>query len=190
MAVARHTMTADEFLALPPLDQYRYAQLIDGELVVTSPKAGHQDIVFWLAHQIMSWIDRGPDRGKVTTMAMRCSPHDVFVPDLVWLRPEHWPTPDAGHLEVAPDLVVEVRSPSTWHRDRDHKRRLYEETGVAELWLVDHVGGAVEVWRRSSPAAPAFDERLVLGPGDTLVTSLLPGLTLDLTTLFALDAGR
>jgi Uma2 family endonuclease len=157
---------------------------------VTEPKAAHQRIVMWLAYEIMSWIRGGPDRGEVITMAARLSPYDVFVPDLMWLRPEHRPTGDAGHLEVAPDLAVEVRSPSTWHHDQGYKRQVYEARGVAELWLVDHVGGTVEVWRRSSPGITVFDEHHVLVVGDTLTTLLLPGLALDLATLFSLGTER
>lgn len=184
MALARHAMSADEFLALPPSDWHR--QLIDGELVVTEPKVSHQRIVIWLTIEIGNWTRGNPDRGEVIPMAARLSDRDVFVPDLLWLRSEHRPPGGAGHLEVAPDLVVEVRSPSTWQYDQGHKRRVYEAAGVTELWLVDHLGGTVEVWRRSSPEVPAFDEHHVLRAGDTLTTPLLPGLSLGLAALLAL----
>lgn len=185
MALARPRMSADEFFTLPPLDQYRFAQLIDGELVVNYPKVGHQEIVSWLLHQISLWIDGEPHRGVVLSVAVHCSPYDVFIPDLVWLAPEHRPSRDAGYLQVAPDLVVEVRSPSTWHHDQGRKRQLYEEMGVAELWLVDDVAETIEVHRRSSPTVSVFDEQRILRSGDTLTTSLLPGFTLDVAALFS-----
>lgn len=45
----------------------------------------------------------------------------------------------------APDLVVEVLSPSTATRDRKEKKLLYEKHGVKEYWLVDSTSKSVEV---------------------------------------------
>jgi Uma2 family endonuclease len=185
MAVARNTMTADEYLALPPTDHNRRLELVDGELVVNEPKLPHQQIVFWLVIRIGSWIEAGPDRGKIFAPDVYLSDRDVFSPDLVWVGPEYRYPENQGALLDPPSLVVEVRSPSTWSRDRSHKRRLYEQRGVAELWLVDHVGGSVEVYRRSSPGDPTFDLHHTLRAGDVLTTTLLPGLALDVATLLA-----
>lgn len=187
MALARQRMTADEFLALPPLDQYRHAELIDGELVVDQPKLPHQRVVLWLATEIGIWIRQGRGRGEVLLPAVRLTEQDVFVPDLVWV-PEGYRYPhDLGALLAPPPLAVEVRSPTTWRHDRGHKRRVYEARGIAELWLVDHLDRAVHVHRRSSPASATFDVLETLTAGDELATPLLPGLTLDMTTL--LDVG-
>jgi Uma2 family endonuclease len=112
----------------------------------------------------------------------------VYSPDLVWVGPDFRRPDDLGALIQPPELVVEVRSKSTWHYDRGRKRDLYEARGVAELWLVDDRGQTVEVNRRSAPDAPGFDERGMLGAGDVLTTPLLPGLALDLTTLFSFGA--
>lgn len=188
MALARQKMTADEFLVLPPHEQH--LQLIDGEIVVTEPRFVHQRIVTWLMVEISLWIRGGPERGEVISAAARLSDRDVFVPDLMWLRAEHRPPGQADHLTVAPDLAVEVRSPSTWHKDRGRKRQVYETTGVAELWLVDPYEERVEILRRVSPDSAVFDEHLLLGASDTLTTPLLPGLVLDLATLFALASDR
>jgi Uma2 family endonuclease len=188
MALARQRMTADEYLALPPTDQNRRLELIDGELVMDAPKLPHQRIVFWLVYRIMSWIEEGPNRGEVLHPDVWLSQRDVYSPDLVWVGPEHPYPDDEGALRAPPELVVEVRSPSTWRHDRGRKRDLYEARGVAELWLIDHLTGTVEVHRRSSPGAPAFDERHILRAGDVLTTPLLPGLELDLTTLFGLSS--
>ena len=76
-----------------------------------------------------------------------------------------------------PDLVVEVRSPSTWRFDIGAKKDNYERYGVGELWLVDTAAYVVFVFRRSTPDAPRFDVSLEFGPGETL-TSLLPGFAL------------
>ena len=185
MALARQRMTADEFLALPPTDQNRRLELIDGELVVNEPKLPHQEIVVWLITEIGLWIRGGPDRGRVLLPDVYLSDRDVFSPDLVWVGPHFRKPHDLGALVAPPELVVEVRSPSTWRHDRGRKRDLYEARGVAELWLVDHLTGTVEVHRRSWPHAPGFDERHTLRAGNILTTPLFPGLELDLAALFA-----
>ena len=45
-----------------------------------------------------------------------------------------------------PDLVVEVLSPSTANRDRKEKKKLYEQSGVKEYWIVDAVSKSIEVY--------------------------------------------
>jgi Uma2 family endonuclease len=68
---------------------------------------------------------------------VRFSPHDIVRPDLSgWLRPR-LPEPDVRPIDVVPDWVCEILSPSTASRDRVDKRRLYAKHGVRYYWLVD-----------------------------------------------------
>lgn len=55
----------------------------------------------------------------------------------------------------APDLVVEILSPSTAHRDRGIKLDLYERSGVRQYWIVDPDRDVVDVWRFG--AAPGHE---------------------------------
>jgi Uma2 family endonuclease len=84
-----------------------------------------------------------------------------------------------------PDLAVEVRSPSTWRYDVGAKKAGYERHGLPELWLVDTAAEAVLVFRRSDPAALAFDVALELVAGERLASPLLPGLGVDVAELFS-----
>jgi Uma2 family endonuclease len=66
-------------------------------------------------------------------------------PDVLWFAGP--PALDGSGPRRDPDLVVEVRSPSTWRYDLGRKRELYVEHGVPELWLVDTVARRVLVHR-------------------------------------------
>jgi Uma2 family endonuclease len=66
------------------------------------------------------------------------SEHDILRPDLAGWRRERLPEPgDTRPIEIVPDWICEVLSPSTALRDRVTKRALYAKSGVAHYWLVD-----------------------------------------------------
>jgi Uma2 family endonuclease len=65
-------------------------------------------------------------------------PHDIVRPDLSGWRRERLPRPgQARPIQVAPDWVCEVLSPSTAARDRVLKRRLYAQATIPHYWLID-----------------------------------------------------
>jgi Uma2 family endonuclease len=69
---------------------------------------------------------------------VRLARHDVVRPDLAGWRRERLPDPgDVRPIEVVPDWVCEILSPSTTARDHVYKRRLYASRGVKHDWLVD-----------------------------------------------------
>lgn len=77
-----------------------------------------------------------------------------------------------------------MRSPSTWRLDVGTKKRVYEESALPELWLVDTEADVVLVFRRSSPHAATFDVELELAEGDDLTSPLLPGFAVGIAELF------
>jgi len=89
----------------------------------------------------------------------------------------------ALHLRGAPELVIEIGSPSTRQRDETIKRHLYERTGVSEYWFVDPELDVVRVYRRNGEEF-ARPVELSREAGDTLTTPILPGLLLPLSRIF------
>ncbi len=73
---------------------------------------------------------------------------EVVVPDLAGWRRERLPEfPDVAYLELAPDWVCEVLSPSTERIDRGLKMRTYARAGVGHLWLLNPEARTLEVLR-------------------------------------------
>lgn len=86
------------------------------------------------------------------------------------------------NLQGAPDLVIEILSPSTKPRDERLKRDLYERAGVKEYWLVDPERETVRVYRRQDRE---FLQPVPYTRDDTLDTPLLPGLQLPIAKVLA-----
>ncbi len=184
VATAERTFTAEEFLALPGDEHSRQTELIGGRIVMDPPRGIHNLIVMNLSRALCGWIEAAPGRGFVNIgQGLRLTDRDVLVPDLLW-----WA--DASRVDLykgiqpVPDLAVEVRSPATWLFEIGVKRRLYEEYGLRELWLVDTDAQAVIVGRRSAAEAPVFDEGAELRAPEALRSPVLPGFELAVDALF------
>ncbi len=88
-------------------------------------------------------------------------------------------------LRGAPDLVIEILSPSTAGRDRTLKLELYERQGVPEYWIVDPDEGLVDVWRFGrEPDHERFAETLPVRLGTERFGEI------DLQAVFAPDFRR
>ncbi len=183
MAVAQR-MTAQEYLA-QPYDEQR-SELVEGEVVVNDPTNLHQLVLRDLFRALDAWASGAPRRGSVSwPLDVKLDERNVYGPDLMWYAEGRAPDRHADRPYPVGDLVVEVRSPSTWRYDIGAKKSAYERAGLAELWLVDTSADEILVFRRSSPRATTFDVALELGVDDPLGSPLLPGFALALRTLFA-----
>jgi len=185
MSVAQK-MTADEFLRLPPDPGVWTRELIDGEVVVTAPSNLHQYVLRDLLFALETWARAEPGRGRATLpLDVRLDDLNVYEPDVMWYGDGRVPGRDCDRPSPTPDIAVEVRSPSTWRRDRSVKKPVYEQQGLPELWLVDTVAECLLVFRRSSPGAATFDVERTVSRGEVLRSPLLPGFALALDDLFS-----
>lgn len=144
---ARRGWSYAEFARLPD-DGNRY-EVIDGELCVTpAPNPIHTRIAFKLASLLeafvalhrLGWVTPAP-------VDVLLGDDDYVQPDVVFVRRERGVDITERGIEVPPDLVVEVLSPSTAFRDRGVKRERYAAFGVPEYWIIDPVAHRAEVYR-------------------------------------------
>jgi Uma2 family endonuclease len=139
----RTKLTAAEFLALPESNQHR--ELIDGEVVTNPPKAIHQRIVGYLFLYLQNLIPSG--EVLLAPVGLYLNDTNLLEPDLMWIGKGSACTEGAdGYFYGAPDLIVEVLSPSTARIDKVQKFQLYEQSSVREYWIVDPHAESVEVW--------------------------------------------
>ena len=107
---------------------------------------------------------------------------DVVQPDLLFISRAREHTINDENVRGAPDLVIEILSPSTADRDLGYKHDLYGRHGVLEYWVVDPMAETVAVHRQRDGRLELAD---TFGRRDTLRTALLEGLQLKLDDIFA-----
>jgi len=176
-------ITWDDVQQLPD-DGNRY-EAIEGALYVTpAPSVRHQTISKRLQADLMRLLEE-PGHGCVwyAPLGVRFPATGEGVqPDILFVSNDRRGIVAPDELKGAPDLVVEILSPTTADRDRDVKRRLYQRQGVGEYWIVDPDAEAVDVWRFSGNArTERFVDELPVRLGDERVGEI------DLTRIFAAD---
>ena len=131
------------------------AEVIRGVLV-TAPAAlpRHSRVQSGLSGLLGGPFDRDDGRGGpggwwiLPEVDVRLSPSDIVRPGLTGFRRERLPEPwDVRPIDVVPDWVCEILSPSNAAADRVHKAALYAEHGVPFLWLVDPHERTLEAFR-------------------------------------------
>ena len=171
-------MTAAEFLQRPETNQI--VELIDGEILVSAPKPSHQRASFESAKYIESIAPHG---------IVFQAPQDVYLdesnvvqPDVMWNGPDsQCSLIDDSSWRGAPDLVLEILSPSTVSRDKGIKFQLYEKHGVREYWIMNVSAHQIEVWRL---ADAKFVQLGIYGAGETFVSTVLGDKTVEVSALF------
>ena len=177
-------LTYDDFVHVP--DDGKRHELIDGAHVVTpSPNTTHQRVVTHLTGVLWAFVRRHQlGQVFVAPFDVVFSNVDVVEPDLLYVsKARQAAVLTSQHVRGAPDLVVEVGSPSTRRRDELVKRRLYERFGVSEYWVVDPDLDEIKVYRLSGGRFERVAE-LSLERDDALTSPLFPGLALRLAEIF------
>ena len=113
-------------------------ELVDGEIEMSpSPLPQHSRVILRLSQMLLNHLD-AHDGGEVfSDVDLILGPHDVRRPDVFFYGPQHSPIRTDRPLDTAPDLAVEVISPSSGRIDREVKFDLYRKHGIAWYWLID-----------------------------------------------------
>lgn len=142
LASPKRLATYQDLLRLP--EDVR-AEILAGEIVTApAPLPKHSKAQRALGNFVGGPFDDDDGRGGpggwwiFVEVDIQLGPHDVVRPDLSGWRRERLPNPgDQRPIDVAPDWVCEILSPSTAARDKVAKRDLYAKHGVGHYWIVD-----------------------------------------------------
>jgi Uma2 family endonuclease len=161
-----------DYLALP--DEPRCELLYGRLLVMTAPMLRHQRIVGKLFKLVDDYADRTGGQAFVSPVDVELADHSIVQPDVVYVAPAR-SSILTTRVEGAPDLVVEILSPTTARRDLGEKLRLYAEVGVQEYWIADPGLGTLEFLERSGDTF-----RVRLPEAGIYRSTVIAGLELDL----------
>ena len=183
MATTEHAvkLTYDDYCRTP--DDERY-ELLNGELMmVPAPNMRHQRILLTLGRELDRFTEQhGLGKVYVAPCDVVLSDNDVVQPDVLFVSRAHEHRITEKNVQGAPDLVIEILSPSTAEKDLGRKYELYDSGGVLEYWIVDPAAGTVAVHRRQ-------DGRLepagTFGRGESVATAVLEGLAIEVEEILA-----
>jgi Uma2 family endonuclease len=178
--------TIRDLEAMPDDGGWKRYEIIDGELFVTrAPHIRHQGAAGKLHVRLETWSEKTGLGSTFQTPGVIFSPSDAVIPDVVWISRERLATgiDEAGHLIVAPELMVEVLSPGELNeqRDKEVKLKLYSLYGVQEYWIVNWQLKTLEIYRRSDAQLQLVATLL---EGDTLTSPLLPEFSTTVAQIF------
>jgi Uma2 family endonuclease len=175
-------MTAEEFLVYSLPDAK--GELVRGELRVTPPDGGAHGVASSNLSAMLGVHIRGRALGRVFAGSVGHEllrlPHTVRVPDLSFVRADRLPAEGIGPglLKLAPDLAVEILSPSETASELEEKLDDYLVSGTPLIWVVDPVRRTVMIVSADAPVR-------LLHEGDTLDGgNVIPGFTCAVSDIF------
>lgn len=172
-------LTYEDYASIPGDERY---ELIGGELILAAaPNEIHQRVskrLLWALMRVeesgLGWVYHAP-------FDVVLSDTDVAQPDLLFVSRERADIITPANVRGAPNLVVEILSPSTAQRDWTQKRELYARYGVQEFWPIDPELGMVWVL---SLRDGEYEIAGIYEEGQTLISPTIAGLTIDLGYVF------
>lgn len=175
-------LTLDEYAALDGPEDAYVTELVRGVVVrEPRPRRRHGRIQVTLAFHLEAWVRR--HGGEVTVESgfiLAEDPATVRGPDVAVLRdPGSRESDPHGWVRGAPDVAVEVLSPSDTSASIHRKTLEYLEAGAKLVWVVDPDARTIVVYRPDGTA------NLLREPGTLPGEDVLPGFSLPLAEVFA-----
>jgi Uma2 family endonuclease len=179
-------ITYEQYLAEEPTNE-RY-DIVDGVRYYMNPNRLHQNILLNIA-ELFRKFERATRRGKTIIAAcdVLISRHPLRTrqPDLLFISHEQLQqcrdSTDPAPLAAAPEVVVEILSPSDTRRVLDAKVVDYQSVGVKECWIVSPQAETVEVLRLTEQGADMVE---IYANTQTITSALWPDLSFPVAEIF------
>lgn len=180
MTISQPRLTVADLTEMPE-DGKRY-ELLEGELVVSpAPTPSHQRAVFNMGVFLRRAEDAGLGLVYVAPLEVYFDEENDTQPDVFFVVTPRLDIVKEGRVEGAPDLVVEVLSPSTRRRDLRGKMHIYARFGVPHYWIVDLRERTVQPHELT---ARGYAPGPVLRGDESLSCPLFPGITIAAREIF------
>jgi Uma2 family endonuclease len=166
------------------LDEGAPFQLINYDLIMSpSPVPLHQLISLRLARVISDFLENNNDNGFLVyaPMDVKFDEGNVLQPDILYITEDRKAEIIKERIEGAPDLVIEILSPSSAYYDLRQKKDVYEKYGVKEYIIVDPIARNADLYVLKDGAYYLHQRGWI---GEHLNSVILPGLTFDLDKIF------
>jgi Uma2 family endonuclease len=182
LAKEKEYYTYADYLGWDGAERY---EIIDGEAYMMAPPSRfHQDISMALSTKINNYLEGKPCKVYAAPFAVRLNPAEDQSDDTV-LEPDIVVVCDPSKLDDrgcngAPDLIIEILSPSNARHDRITKFQLYREAGVREYWIADPEEKVLTAYvlKNGEYVASFYEDK------DTAPVTVLPGCKIDLSAVF------
>ena len=173
--------TVDDFLQLE--ESNTPCELIKGELVISpSPSPHHQDVASNLNDFLKAEAKKTGGKAFFSPIDLYIDRKNVFQPGLVYISAEKKSIITKRGIEGVPDLIVEIISPTNIFTDRNRKKKVYQQIGVREYWIVDPANHTLEIYKHDQ-ADPDTPHVYLVKEGE-VSSSVLPDLKFDLKEIF------
>jgi len=180
MAVQDRLYTTQDLAAMP--DDGKVYELHNGVLIeVAGSKYRQTRLAVWIAHLLMTFIEQNKLGGAVTGAdgAAELNQYNTRIPDVAYITAERAQQQDEeSYLQGAPDLAVEVVSPSNGQLEMQQRAGEYLSAGARLVWIVDPTRNTIDVYRLGG-ARVILTKDDILDGGD-----VLPGLALPVQRVF------
>lgn len=176
-------LTYDDLVALQerPENEFLRLELIEGELFVSpAPNLRHQRVSMTFTLALGTYV-RAHKLGEVfaAPTEVRLAADVAVQPDIIFVSRERLHLLKTARIDGAPDLVVEILSPSSRRVDLTRKKAAYERLGVPEYWIMDYDAYDVSIFA-------LVDGRYVAVPVENEIarSRAVPGFEIALADLF------
>lgn len=171
------------FADLAQFDETERYEIYDGRLISIAPAPDfhHQEIAANL-YLLLAGFVRPRQLGKLifAPADIVLAEDNVVQPDLFFIANENLGIVKK-QVHGAPDLVVEILSPSTLRHDRQNKLELYARFGVKEYWIVDPANRSVEILTLEDKR---FAVHSIAAETGLVESKVLAGLAVDVASVF------
>jgi len=156
-------------------------EIIDGEAysMTPAPTTKHQSIVGELHGNLRDYLKGHPCRAFIAPTDVVLDESNIVQPDLLVVCDKSKIT--VANIQGAPDLIVEILSPSTSLKDKREKKDLYERFGVREYIIVNPMDDTVEQYIL---ADGKYGRQEIFNWDELFASKIFPGLEIELREVF------